>query len=132
MSANTSAGTSDPTAMGRNFPDPYQKPKRRKSAALHNRQKLRTSLDCGAFSAALVFLRVDPYRPGLRPGHPTRSGWEGTSWDPIRISRLSAARESIALGGVYGHSACGRGTTLSALAPREQTFRGAKGDFGPM
>ena len=59
--------------------------------------------------------------------------------DPIRMGRNLLGSVSVGCRTARARPCAGctatrrgRDTTLPALAPREQTFRGAKGDFGPM
>ena len=77
------------------------------------------------WTAALFFRRFGfsqggPYRPGLGPAHPTRSGWEGTCWDPYQSA--VAPREH-ALGGVYGHSAWARHHIVGSRSARANRSR---------
>ena len=84
MSAKTSARTPDPTAMGRNFPGSVSETKAAEKRRTPQSAKAQDFFGLRRFFRRFGFSQGDPYRPGLRPADPTRSGWEGTSWDPYK------------------------------------------------
>jgi hypothetical protein len=79
MSAKTSAGTSDPTTR-----ESVSETKAAEKRRTPQSARAQDFFGLRRFFRRFGFSQGGPYRPGLGPAQPTRSGWQGTSWDPYQ------------------------------------------------